>query len=129
MYVLSRDEMAVKKKMERLHTVLLSLPTPYSYPGESTLSRRSVRVVLGPVVWVGSSRGRIGFVLQGTLQPPAAGVENTPHSSQASVNLFLMQMDGRFTGSNSRSVVVCPWKKSSIQQELGKARQEQHNDG
>jgi hypothetical protein len=26
-----RDEVAVKKKMEKLHTVLLFMPTPYSY--------------------------------------------------------------------------------------------------
>jgi hypothetical protein len=51
--------------------------------------------------------------------------ENVLHFGQALVNLLLIQMDGRSTGSNSRTVQVAVRKKSLIQQELGKTRQEQ----
>jgi hypothetical protein len=71
--------------------------------------------------------------LQGGRHTPAAGAESVVRDvprapiKHWSTFLFLMQMDGHSTGSNSTSVqvVVRQREDALCQQELGKTRQEQ----
>jgi hypothetical protein len=138
-----RNEVAVKKKNWRLHTVLLFFLTPYSLQAPWSLRVQDLpwahaRLLVG-IEEVDhkppSSCDVAGGCDRRAPQPPAAGAESVVREIPAknqSTCLLLIQMDGRSTGSNSRSVqdVVLQQKKSLIQQELGKACQEQpsHND-